>query len=98
MGGRGFVGGGVGFGFGAGCGFGVGYGFGGGPTGFGGLGAGGGCGVGIGLGWGYGAAWGSNYIVVDPEFEEAKVDKRPQWLRQLTSQVQGLKFDKPRQG
>ncbi len=29
--------------------------------------------MGLGLGWGYGAAWGSNYIVVDPEFEEARV-------------------------
>ena len=42
---------------------------------------GGGCGVGIGLGWGWGAAFGANYIQIDPEFESN--DKRPKWLRQL---------------
>jgi len=46
--------------------------------------SGGGCGVGLGLGMGYGAAFGSKYIVVDPEFNSlAQQDKRPNWLRQL---------------
>eukprot|EP00955_Chlamydomonas_euryale_P009762 104547-Chlamydomonas_euryale.AAC.1 len=54
----------------------------GGSIGFGGLGAGGGCGVGVGLGWGWGAAFGSNYIQVDPEFESSR-DNRPRWLRML---------------
>jgi hypothetical protein len=56
-------------GAGVGCGFGIGWGFGGGGIGFGGLGVGGGCGVGAGLGWGWGAAFGSKYIIVQPEFE-----------------------------
>ncbi|KAL6747990.1 hypothetical protein V8C86DRAFT_2891512 [Haematococcus lacustris] len=94
MGGRPFVGPGVGFGFGSGCGFGVGWGFGGGPIGTAGLGAGGGCGVGLGLGWGYGAAWGSKYLVIDPEFESQ--DKRPQWLRQLQDTISVLKVTEPR--
>lgn len=97
MGGRGFVGGGVGFGFGTGCGFGVGWGFGGGPLGAAGLGVGGGCGAGLGLGWGYGAAFGSKYIVIDPEFAESKSDRRPQWLRHLHNTVAGLKFAQERQ-
>ncbi|KAJ9529885.1 hypothetical protein QJQ45_022309 [Haematococcus lacustris] len=59
----------------------------GGPIGTAGLGAGGGCGVGLGLGWGYGAAWGSKYLVIDPEFESQ--DKRPQWLRQLQVRAAG---------
>ncbi|KAG1671142.1 hypothetical protein FOA52_005396 [Chlamydomonas sp. UWO 241] len=92
MGGRTFTGPGVGFGVGAGCGFGFGWGFGGGPIGFAGLGAGGGCGVGVGLGWGYGAAYGSNYIQIDPEFETK--DKRPKWLRTLQDQASVLKYEK----
>eukprot|EP00983_Pelagomonas_calceolata_P100700 1158603-Pelagomonas_calceolata.AAC.1 len=32
---------------------------------------------------GYGAAFGSKYIVVDPEFNSVSQDKRPNWLRQL---------------
>ncbi len=51
----------------------------GGPAGFGGLGVGGGCGMGVGLGWGWGAAYGSNYIQIDPEFESVN-DRRPRWL------------------
>lgn len=44
--------------------------------------------MGLGLGLGYGAAWGSKYIVVDPEFDSLdKKDSRPVWLRQL--QVRG---------
>jgi len=39
--------------------------------------------VGLGLGMGYGAAYGSKYIVVDPEFNSVSQDKRPNWLRQL---------------
>ncbi|KAJ9529763.1 hypothetical protein QJQ45_014534 [Haematococcus lacustris] len=62
----------------------------GGPIGTAGLGAGGGCGVGLGLGWGYGAAWGSKYLVIDPEFESQ--DKRPQWLRQLQVQAAGAGY------
>uniref|UniRef100_A0A7S3QJN6 Uncharacterized protein n=1 Tax=Dunaliella tertiolecta TaxID=3047 RepID=A0A7S3QJN6_DUNTE len=94
MGGRRFAGGGVGFGFGAGCGFGVGWGFGGAPIGLGGMGAGGGCGVGLGLGMGYGAAFGSKYIVVDPEFNSVSQDKRPNWLRQLQDQAGIMRFDR----
>ena len=52
---------------------------------------GGGCGVGIGLGWGWGAAFGANYIQIDPEFESN--DKRPKWLRQL--QVSILSMQPP---
>mmetsp|Transcript_30207 Transcript_30207/g.89645 ORF Transcript_30207/g.89645 Transcript_30207/m.89645 type:complete len:100 (-) Transcript_30207:592-891(-) len=93
MGGRTFVGPGVGIGAGTGCGFGVGWGFGGGSIGFGGLGAGGGCGVGVGLGWGWGAAFGSNYIQVDPEFESSR-DNRPRWLRMLQDQASVLKYER----
>lgn len=82
-------------GLGVGCGFGVGWGFGGGPVGFGGMGAGGGCGVGLGLGWGWGAAWGSNYIIVDPEFGEASpaTPSKPRWLSQLQQQLRIAKFE-----
>jgi hypothetical protein len=44
-----------------------------------------GCGVGVGLGWGHGAAWGSKYIVVEPDFSSAdgSRDMRPRWLAQV---------------
>ncbi|KAF8072454.1 hypothetical protein HT031_000113 [Scenedesmus sp. PABB004] len=80
-------------GFGTGCGFGIGWGFGGGSVGFAGLGAGGGCGVGLGLGWGYGAAWGSKYIIIEPEFESKKPGGRPRWLAQLQQQLRIQKFE-----
>jgi hypothetical protein len=51
------------------------------------LAAGGGCGVGVGLGWGQGAAFGSKYIVIEPEFETKK--RRPQWLTQLQNHIAG---------
>lgn len=47
--------------------------------------------MGIGLGWGWGAAFGANYIQIDPEFESN--DKRPKWLRQL--QVSILSMQPP---
>ncbi|MEW5307699.1 MAG: hypothetical protein WDW38_008285 [Sanguina aurantia] len=71
-------------GFGAGSGFGVGLGFG-----------GGGCGIGFGLGWGYGAAFGSQYLVIQSEFDTSrKEDKRPQWLKQLQDKVTAVKVEK----
>lgn len=59
------------------------------------MGAGGGCGVGLGLGWGWGAAWGSNYIIVDPEFGEASpaTPSKPRWLSQLQQQLRIAKFE-----
>ena len=67
----------------------------GGGVGFAGLGAGGGCGVGVGLGWGFGAAWGSKYIVVEPEFESnAKAGARPSWLAQLQQRLRIEKFER----
>lgn len=58
------------------------------------MGVGGGCGVGVGLGWGWGAAWGSNYIIVDPEFGgDSASPKKPRWLSQLQSQLRIAKFE-----
>ena len=54
--------------------------------------AGGGCGVGVGLGWGSGAAWGSKYIIVEPEFDSGK-DKKPRWFEQLKQQLRIVKFE-----
>lgn len=54
---------------------------------------GGGCGVGLGLGWGSGVAFGSKYIVIDPEFEEGKKDKRPKWLMDLQDRLKAMKFN-----
>jgi hypothetical protein len=53
---------------------------------------GGGCGVGVGLGWGYGAAWGSKYIIVEPEFDSGQ-EKKPRWLEQLRQQLRISKFE-----
>ena len=75
-----FVGRGAGFGLSAGCGFGVGWGFGGVPIGFAGMGIGGGCGVGLGLGWGFGAAFGAEYLDVQPKFAG---NKRPSLLERI---------------
>lgn len=37
---------------------------------------------------GYGAAFGSKYIVVDPEFDSlSQQDRRPNWLRQIQVHV-----------
>lgn len=56
---------------------------------------GGGCGVGVGLGWGYGAAWGSNYIIVDPEFGNSNAGPgKPRWFSQLQQQLRIAKFEK----
>ena len=55
--------------------------------------AGGGCGVGIGLGWGYGAAWGSKYIIIEPDFADASKDKKPKWLSQLQQQWRIARFE-----
>lgn len=68
--------------------------FAGGPIGIGGVGAGGGCGVGVGLGWGYGAAWGSKYIIIEPEFDTGSKDKRPKWLAQLQDTLRIKKWEK----
>jgi hypothetical protein len=59
--------------------------------------AGGGCGVGFGLGWGYGAAWGSKYIIIEPEFESGKKAGGPRWLAQLQQQLRIQKFEKSHQ-
>ncbi len=51
--------------------------------------------MGIGLGWGYGAAWGSKYIIVNPEFEDKSSSARkPGWLAQLQQQLKVLKLEK----
>lgn len=51
--------------------------------------------MGVGLGWGYGAAWGSKYIIVEPEFSnDGQRDRRPRWLAQLQDQLNILKFEK----
>ncbi|GAX74362.1 hypothetical protein CEUSTIGMA_g1811.t1 [Chlamydomonas eustigma] len=55
--------------------------------------AGGGCGVGIGLGWGWGAAFGSNYIQIEPEFE-SKGSSKPKWMQQLQDRATFLKFER----
>ena len=56
--------------------------------------AGGGCGVGVGLGWGFGAAWGSKYIIVDPEFNSAGAQPaKPRWFSQLQQQLRIAKFE-----
>jgi hypothetical protein len=55
--------------------------------------AGGGCGVGVGLGWGQGAAFGSKYIIIEPEFEKKK--RQPQWLAQLQNHIAGHKITEP---
>lgn len=83
-----FVGRGAGFGLGAGCGFGVGWGFGGVPIGFAGMGIGGGCGVGLGLGWGFGAAFGAEYLDVQPKFAG---NKRPSLLERIGRKVKEAK-------
>jgi len=50
--------------------------------------------VGIGLGWGFGAAWGSNYIIVDPEFGDAGGQpSKPRWFSQLQQQLRIAKFE-----
>ncbi len=55
---------------------------------------GGGCGVGVGLGWGFGAAWGSKYIIVDPEFGDANsAAGKPRWFSQLQQQLRIAKFE-----
>ena len=57
---------------------------------------GGGCGVGVGLGWGFGAAFGSNYIIVDPEFggeASPAAPPKPRWLSQLQQQLRIAKFE-----
>lgn len=57
---------------------------------------GGGCGVGVGLGWGWGGAWGSKYVVVDPEFAGSGGGAgpgKPQWLQQLQQQLRIAKFE-----
>ena len=55
---------------------------------------GGGCGVGVGLGWGFGAAWGSNYVIVDPEFGSATAaPAKPQWFSQLQQHLRIAKFE-----
>lgn len=51
--------------------------------------------MGLGLGWGYGAAWGSKYIVIEPEFERGPGEApRPRWLAQLQQQLRIAKFEK----
>jgi hypothetical protein len=55
--------------------------------------AGGGCGVGVGLGWGYGAAWGSKYIIVEPEFSDDSKAKKPKWFAQLQQQWRIATFE-----
>lgn len=46
--------------------------------------------MGVGLGWGTGAAFGSKYIIIEPEFESQK--KQPKWLTQLQNQFAGAKI------
>lgn len=48
--------------------------------------------MGVGLGWGYGAAWGSKYIIVEPEFDSGQ-EKKPRWLEQLRQQLRISKFE-----
>lgn len=55
---------------------------------------GGGCGVGLGLGWGFGGAWGSKYIIVDPEFAgSSSQQSKPRWFSQLQQQLRIAKFE-----
>ncbi len=49
--------------------------------------------MGVGLGWGQGAAFGSKYIIIEPEFEKKK--RQPQWLAQLQNHIAGHKITEP---
>lgn len=59
---------------------------------------GGGCGVGLGLGWGFGAAFGAQYIVIEPDFDDHSAQKKQNLIFQLQDRVKALRFPGPKTG